>query len=134
MSQETVDLARRAYAAFNTGGLEAIIPFLDPEIEWSEGTDVPEPHVYRGHDGVRRQHEQFTDAWESFRLEPERFVDAGDRLVVVLHLWARGKGSGVEIESRVAHVWTVRDEKATELQMYMSPENALEAVGQAPQP
>ena len=134
MSHATVDLARRAYAAFNTGGLEAILPFLDPEIEWSEGTDVPEPQVYRGHDGVRRQHEQFTDAWESFRLEPERFVDAGDRLVVVLHLWARGKGSGVGIEARVAHVWTVREEKATKLQMYMSPETALEAVGRPPQP
>jgi uncharacterized protein len=129
MSEENADLARRAYAAFNTGGIAAIIEFLDPNIEWSEGMDVPEPRVYRGHDGVRRQQEQFAQAWESLRLEPERFVDAGDRLVVIVRLVGRGKGSGVEVEHRAAHVWTVREGKATKLQMYMNPKEALEAMG-----
>ena len=55
MSRESVDLAGQAYAAFNTGGMAAILDFLDPNIEWSEGMDVPEPHVYRDHDGVLRQ-------------------------------------------------------------------------------
>jgi ketosteroid isomerase-like protein len=127
MSQENVELARRGYDAFNRG--EVAFELLDPEIEWSEGTDVPEPQVYHGHDGVRRQQERFREAWASFSIEPEEFIEAGDQLVVMVKLVAQGKGSGVEVEARGAHVWTVRDGRAVRLEMYVDPARALAAVG-----
>jgi uncharacterized protein len=129
VTRENLELARRGYEAFRSGSLEAVLDLLDPEIVWSEGTDVPEPEVYRGHEGVRRQHEQFKAAWESFRIVPEDFIDAGDRTVVIVRIWARGRGSGAEVEARAAHVWTARDGKATRLEMYMDPSKALRAVG-----
>ena len=89
---------------------------------------MPEPRVYYGHGGVRRQQEAFTDAWESFRIEPERFEQAGDQLVVVVRFWGRGKASGAEVEARLAHVWTLRDGKAIRFEIYASPERALDEV------
>jgi uncharacterized protein len=129
VSQENVELARRGYDAFNRGDMEVAFELFDPEIEWSEGTDVPEPQVYHGHDGVRRQQERFREAWESFSIEPEEFIEMGEQLVVIAKLVGRGKGSGVEVEARGAHVWTVRDGKAVRLEMYVDPAKALEAVG-----
>ena len=129
MSRENIELARRGYEAFRASSLEDVLDLLHPEIEWSEGTDVPEPQIYRGHDGVRRQQEQFNAAWEEFRIEPEDFIDAGDRIVVLLRIWARGSGSGIEVEGRAAHVWTVHDGRAVRLEMYLDPAKALQAVG-----
>jgi uncharacterized protein len=129
VSQENVELARRGYDAFNRGDMEVAFELFDPEIEWSEGTDVPEPQVYHGHDGVRRQQERFREAWESFSIEPEEFIEMGEQLVVIAKLVGLGKGSGVEVEARGAHVWTVRDGKAVRLEMYVDPAKALEAVG-----
>jgi hypothetical protein len=34
MSQENVEIVRRNCDAFNQGGVEAALPFLDPEIEY----------------------------------------------------------------------------------------------------
>ena len=87
---------------------------------------MPEPQVYHGHDGVRRQQAAFQDAWESFRIEPERFEQVGDSLVVVVRFWGRGKASGAEVEALLAHVWTLRDGKAIRFEVYVSPERALD--------
>jgi hypothetical protein len=35
MSEENVGIVRRFIAAFNRGGVEAALPFLDREIEWN---------------------------------------------------------------------------------------------------
>jgi hypothetical protein len=129
VSREDIELARRGYDAFNRGDMNDAFELFDSEIEWSEGTDVPEPQVYHGHDGVRRQQERFREAWESFSIEPEEFIEAGDRLVVLVKLVGRGKGSGIDVEARGAHVWTVRDGRAVRLEMYADPGRALEAVG-----
>ena len=44
------------------------------------------------------------EAWEERRLEAEEFIDAGDCVVVLLHEFRRGKGSGVEMETDTAVV------------------------------
>jgi ketosteroid isomerase-like protein len=41
----------------------------------------------------------------------------------------RGKESGVEVEGRIAHVYTFRDSKVTEVESYEKREEALRAVG-----
>jgi uncharacterized protein len=101
---------------------------MDPEIEWSEGAEVPERHIYRGHEGVLRQQELFEQAWDSFRVEPEDFAASGDRLAVVVGLWGRGRGSGVEVEARGAHLWDFRDGKVVRFEIYGDPEAALSRV------
>ena len=120
-------LARHGYEYFNrTGGPD--FDLLDPDIEWTEGADVPEPQVYHGHDGVRRQQELFRQAWESFHMEPEEVIQTGEDLVVIVRIRARGKGSGADVEARLAHVWTIRNGKAVRFEVYANPEKALEAV------
>jgi len=66
MAIDNVEIVRRGYKAFEEGGVEAILQFLDPDIEWHMSAAFTRaPRVYRGHDGVR----------EVFRFFNERIDD-----------------------------------------------------------
>ena len=62
-------------------------------------------------------------------LEPEEFIDAGERVVVLARLSARGRASGVALVRRDGMVWTVRGGKAVRLDYFNRPADALEAAG-----
>jgi ketosteroid isomerase-like protein len=131
MSQENLEIARRA--------VELIRPFdesfrgsrvgtdlLDPALEVHDH-DSPDLGVLRGHAGFLR----WIDDWDAMEwtLEPEEFIDAGERVVVLARLSARGRGSGVSLVRRDGMVWTVRDGKAIRLDYFNNPGEALEAAG-----
>ena len=131
MSQENVKTARRTYAAFNEGDLGAVLAALDPDIEWN-ASDVffDQPRTYRG----RRawQQEFLADLmriFETYRAEPERVLNAGDRVVAVVRVGGRGRQSGAEALARVAHVLTFRDDKIVTFTERQDIDAALEAVG-----
>jgi ketosteroid isomerase-like protein len=88
---------------------------------------------FQGREGVTKLLEDYFDVFDSFRMEPEKFFDADDRIVVFVHTPARGKGSGVEVEFRPAHLWTMRAGKAVRLEVFPEREKALEAAGLAKQ-
>jgi len=69
------------------------------------------------------------EIWEEHRIEPVRFVDGGERVVVIQHEYQRGKGSGVEVEIDTATVFDLRGGLILRIQPYMNPAAALEAVG-----
>jgi ketosteroid isomerase-like protein len=62
-------------------------------------------------------------------MEPEEFLDVGERVVVVLSMRAKGLSSGVALERRDAMVFQLRDGKTMRLVYYNSRKQALEAVG-----
>jgi ketosteroid isomerase-like protein len=130
MSQENVEIVRLGYQALNKGGVEAVLPFLDPDFEMQISPEVgPEPQTVYGHDGVRQWFAAALDVLESIRMEPDELVDAGDRVVAPVRIIATGRGSGIESEQRVTQVWTVRDGRAVRMNAYIDRKAALEAAG-----
>jgi ketosteroid isomerase-like protein len=132
MSQENVEIARRGYAALAAGDVEAVLEFIDRNIEveiYTGRPDLPESQRLHGHLGFLENLRQLTEAFEDIQVEPEEFVEVGDELVVLVHATARGQGSGISVDNRIAHVWTLRDGKATRFRVYLSKEQALEAAG-----
>jgi ketosteroid isomerase-like protein len=130
MSEENLEIARQGYDAYNREGPYAIIEYLDPEIEW--GTPEQDPFMtgtYSGHEGVRRFLDQFFELFEEARIEPEEFIETGDRVVVPFQFTARTRESGIEVSERWAHVWTIRAGKAVRLDQYTDPDKALNAAG-----
>ena len=92
--------------------------------------DYPEGQpVFRGRDGFDEMTAMLAGAWSKWRLEPERFLDAGDRVVVFARIIAEGGTSGVPIEVETAHVWTIRGARATSMHAYRDRSQALEAAG-----
>ncbi|MGH2955715.1 MAG: nuclear transport factor 2 family protein [Solirubrobacterales bacterium] len=130
MSEQNLEIARRAYAAYNAGGVEAILDFFDPEIEWRMWEEFArEPRVYQGHAGVREALSVFESEFDGFGAEPHEFIDAGDRIVVPVRLGGRAKGSGEETFFELVQVWTARGNRAVRLDVYASREEALRALG-----
>lgn len=131
MSEENVELVRRAYEAAEQG-LEAILDVIDqladPEIEFRAVGRLPDAtDVVRGREAVKDWYVQLYRTFD-FRVEAEELVDAGDAVVVVTRQIARGKASGAEITNRIAVVWGLRRGKLTYLEAYRTKREALEAV------
>jgi uncharacterized protein len=129
MSQEDVIRLREGYAAFNRGDLNAILETLDPEVVFIQAEELPGAEIYRGHEGVRKWLADLTAAFDDLRAEPEELLDAGDRLVALLRLRGRGRGSGAPFEAHVAHVFEVRAGKIVRWKAYMDRATALRAAG-----
>ena len=91
--------------------------------------DIPDAGVYRGHAGYAQWLEDWAGAWSEFSLEPEGFVEVGDRVVVVFQMRATGRGSGVTVERKDAMVVEVRDGKAVRLDYYNDQQQAFQQVG-----
>ena len=127
-----VDTLRAAYEALNDGDISAAIDVLDLQAEWHEHSELPEASSYHGRDTIRAFLEDFLDSWRDFRQEPEDFVASGERVAIVLRIQARGKGSGVEVAARYAHLWTMRDGKGIRVDAFHDADAALEALRQPP--
>jgi ketosteroid isomerase-like protein len=93
--------------------------------------DVIDAGEYRGHAGLRRWFEDWSSAWAEFSTESEEMLDAGERVVAVFRLRAKGRGSGAEVERQDAMVFEVRDGKIWRIDYYNNRQQALEAVGLA---
>jgi ketosteroid isomerase-like protein len=132
VSQENVENLRQAYEAFSSGDLGRILAFAHPDFEAVVPPELSaEPDTYRGHAGIRRYFQSFEDAMDEIRFRPERFWDAGESVVAVVRLTAKGRQTAIRVEQRIAQVWTIRDGKAVGLRTYPTLSEALQAAGLA---
>jgi ketosteroid isomerase-like protein len=128
MSQENVEIVRRAFAAFERGNFW-IPEIFDPSIRivWLPVAGGEVETV--GLDDMGRTVKDWLQPWEQATNVAERFIDAGDQVVVISEWRARGKASGVFTKWRYGAVWTLRDGKVISIVSYTDPAEALEAVG-----
>ncbi len=137
MSQQNLELARRAYAT--EGDLlhtppeqidRAFREYVDERFEFRLPPDYPEGElVFRGRDGISQLIAMLSETWGEWRFEPERFLDAGDQVVVFARIVGKGEGSGAPFELETTHLLTIRAGRATSIQVYRDRSEALEAAG-----
>ena len=130
MSEENVVLATRAVLAWNEGGVEAILPYLDPEIEWHPPRESMEPRTYRGHAGVRDYLGRLAEVFSGTpRAEPVDVIDVdAERVIAVIRLIAQGEVLGTEIEVEWAWLIKGRDGKGIEIWTFTDRTQAFEAA------
>jgi ketosteroid isomerase-like protein len=132
--RENVATLEALYAAINRADLDAILRLQAEDVEWHGPQVFPDlagPH--RGHDGVRAYAGSITDAWQEFSVRPERFLDLGDRVLVLTREHGRGRASGIEVQSRpTAHLWTLRDGAVVRFEVFWEREEGFRAVGVRP--
>jgi ketosteroid isomerase-like protein len=131
MSQENIEVVRRGYEAFARRDIDTVLAALDPAIEVraGAGAEVMGEELYHGHAGFLKYAQAWLESWDEYQLIPEEFTDIGGHVVTVYRAVGRGKGSGIMVEDRFAHLWTIRDSKAVRLEVFTEPDQALEAAG-----
>ncbi|MHB8486289.1 MAG: nuclear transport factor 2 family protein [Candidatus Acidiferrales bacterium] len=120
---------RKAYAAFNRNDIAATVEALDPQIEWTEPAEFPRGGTYHGHEGVKAYLSQSRAAWAEIHSEPERFIVAGDKIIVFVHVRAKRKDGAEWHEARIADVYTFRDGKAIQMRAFADRRQVLEWAG-----
>jgi ketosteroid isomerase-like protein len=131
MDEARRELLEEGYAAINSGDIEAALLFLDADVEVvSSGAFLDRGAVYRGHDGVREFLGMLNDAFEEFSYEVLELTEPDeDRVLALLRVTARGKGSGLETTMDAAHLWTLRGDKAVRLEAFPDHESGRAAAG-----
>jgi ketosteroid isomerase-like protein len=129
MSRKNVAAAKRIYESRNRGDVDGVLAECHPDVEWHPHLATLSRQSIRGPQGVREYMASLQEDWESFRHEPEQFFDAGDKVVVFLHTYARGRASGVDVEVPVAHVLTFERGKCLGFVSYHDRAEALKVAG-----
>jgi ketosteroid isomerase-like protein len=130
MSQENVKVVREAWEASERHDNEALFALYDADVE-IQGPFGLDDRVFRGLAGVQEFWRDWLASWGELGSDVEEWIDAGDDVIAVMHVWGHGKRSGVPAETRQSHVWTVRACKLWRLRVYHTKDEALKAVGLA---
>lgn len=133
MSEGDVDIVRRGFNAFAENDFEGWFAIASPEIRVYPRREEPgvKP-CYEGWDEMLDYMVNWYSGWEDYTVEADRFIDAGDYVIVDAREVGIAEQSGVRVEDNFAHAFRVRDGKVTEWRMFGPVDEALAALGVAP--
>ena len=131
MSQENVEVLRRAYDAFNRGDLDTLASeFYDQQVEWQTSREDPDAATHRGREAVRRYFDQWLESFEGLHADVEEYIDASnDRVFTWVRWTGRGRESGIDTEWWLAIVSTLRGGRIFRVEEYFDRAEGLEAAG-----
>jgi ketosteroid isomerase-like protein len=132
VSQENVEIVRKAIDAFSRGDVDAFALLVTPDIEWTTGLGAIEGEVFHGTEGVETYFARLNSAWESFCFLAQDYRDHGELVVVLGELEGRSRGSAFPVISPVGAVWELCDAKIWRLRAYLDHAKALRVAGLAP--
>ncbi|HWH45255.1 MAG TPA: nuclear transport factor 2 family protein [Thermoleophilaceae bacterium] len=128
MSSENLDIVRRCVTARDSSGYAAVARFIHPDVV-VDLTARPDGRIFRGRAEAARALQSWIGQWEEYSYEAERFIDAGEHIIVFFREHGRGRESGVTSEIVGATVWTVAAGKVIATKTYTNRREALDAVG-----
>jgi ketosteroid isomerase-like protein len=135
MSQENVELVRRALVAFAAASFDPrsvrnFSALFDPHVEFDISRTNPDSRLYYGRDGIVAALERWIRTWDGFEAKVLALIDADDhRVVSVIRERGRIRDSDAWVEHTRGAVWTVHDQRIVRYEEHPDRRHALEAVG-----
>jgi ketosteroid isomerase-like protein len=131
VSQADVDVVQDSFEAFARSGLDAMVPYWDPDIDWRAMEGAPDDvGEIRGIAAMLRYYGEWVEMFDDMTNVPTSVRDLGDgRVVSEHHASGRAKLSGAATEFHYAVFQTVRDGKIVRGREYATVEEALDAAG-----
>ena len=128
VTRGNVELARRAYDAFNRRDQEAFLALMDDEVD-AQSRLVAMEGGYHGHEGIRRWWADFVGMFPDYIIEIEELRDLGD--VTLTRFRARGHGaaSGVPLVDPAWQPIRWRDGRCVWWRVCSTEAEALDAAG-----
>ncbi len=128
MSQENVEVVRRAYKALSDSDAETALSLVDRDVV-VDATHRVDGRTGRGHVQLLTILAEWMLTWDEWQQEIEEIHDVGDQVLVIETQRGRGAGSGAEWEGRFGMLFRLRGGKITNWTVFDDPGQALEAVG-----
>jgi ketosteroid isomerase-like protein len=121
----TAELVSAAYAAVARRDIDALAELAVPDFELDVTDRVLNPATYHGADGLRQFWAEVDELWESMDMDVERLVERGDEVLALLLVNIKGRGSGLELQDRIAQHWTAREGKLVRMRVRADRDAAL---------
>jgi ketosteroid isomerase-like protein len=128
VGQQDAQRLRGLYAQFARGDLDAVVEYLDPDVEWHNPEYAVEPGIRRGADQFRAAMALLHDSFEYEEFDVEEITQINDSLFAAIRVRVSGKGSGAPIDERFFHVWRLRAGKAISMKWFADRDEALAAA------
>src|SRR6266516_519466 len=132
MSQENVEIIRRAFDEFSRGGWEPLMGTVwAPDIVWDmTPAGIPGLGIYRGSEELRSFFEDWfsTFPFEEWEQQVDEVIDCGENVVVLTRQRGHGSTSGAVGELEYAQVVRFRDRKVVRVDVYLDRAQAFEAA------
>lgn len=122
------DAVVASYEALNRRDIDAAMEALAEDAEWHESRVLPDTDVYRGRSAIRSFLTEFLDSWERFHQTIVDLLQEGDRVLVLIHLEATGRGSAASVDAHYAHLWTLSGGRGTRVDAFYDRDEALAAL------
>ena len=130
---DTVETVKALYEALARGDVATITGAMDENIEWyeAEGNPWHPGHAFVGPQQVLEcVFARIGEEFEDFRVEPHRFLGAGDTVVVEGRYHAAShRATGKPLDAQVAHVWEFRNGKLVRWQQYVDTRQLADVMG-----
>jgi ketosteroid isomerase-like protein len=129
MSQENVEILRRAVDAFERGDRTAWFPLLDEDYEITPVGDWPDARAIRGREAGWDFYRDIAETLSLGSAYVELVAAGGDKVFVHQRHEGRGLTSGADVQLDYWRVVTFREGKVLRDQWFTDHAEALEAAG-----
>lgn len=126
---DEIRAVKDAFAALNRNDVAGVVKDFDPQIVRVEPPGFATADTYRGIDALTPHLSRARGTWAEGTCEPLRFIVAGDRIVVPVHVRVRLKGKADWIDAETADVFTFRDGKVVDWRTFLEERHAREWAG-----
>ena len=127
MSAENVVIVREMINSWMADDRDAARAAYDPHVVMI--LPVIDSRVSYGLAEMEKGITSWRASWESWRLEIDEIIDAGDHVVVIGRQRGFGKETGAEVELPTAIVYSLRNSTIIRGEAFDSRAEALEAAG-----
>ena len=132
MSQENVEIVRRAIGAFNHRDVELLAELTTPDFAWFPALPrAVEANGYRGREGMETYFGEVRGTWEELRILIDELRDLGDGVLLLGRTEGRGRASGVEVNAPIGIAYDFRGQKVSRCRAFLDHADALKAVAPA---
>lgn len=128
MTEHDIQAVRRIYTALTRWDIDDLVADLTHDIEWSLPEPLPWGGTHHGPDGVRAFAQIFREHVDGPWADPDDFLDAGDRIVVIGRLRGEARESGRDFEVEFVHVWALSDGVASHVRVFYDTTPILAAL------
>ena len=134
MINSNLNAVKALYDAFAAGDIPAALALMADDIEWREAENFPlaDRNPYVGPQAVLEGvFMRLGDDLDEFAVQPERYIDGGDSVVMTGRYSAIAKATGRPVNPQVVHIWTVEGGKLATFQQHIDTLAVALATGAA---
>ena len=113
------ELIENVYASFAIGDVPAVLGAMADDIQWVEADGFPLAGTYVGPQAVLEGvFMRLGEIGDHYAVAPDQIVADGDTVVALGNYTWKHKSTGEPASVKMAHVWTIRDGKASAFQQH----------------